>query len=75
MAERSDSEWPDGEPLFDGDVLMYDPTGELYCDPSDELELDEEQIAELLRRMEQARANPGVGVSWPEIKARLLGAG
>jgi putative addiction module component (TIGR02574 family) len=33
--------------------------------------LDDEQQAELARRLADARANPGVGRSWAEVKARL----
>ena len=38
------------------------------------LPLTEEQRAELDRRLADAEANPGVGTSWSEVKARLLGS-
>lgn len=36
--------------------------------------LTEPQRAELDRRLADARANPGVGTPWSEVKARLLGS-
>lgn len=36
--------------------------------------LTEEQQTELDRRLADADANPGVGMSWSEVKARLLGS-
>jgi putative addiction module component (TIGR02574 family) len=37
----------------------------------DEFELDAEQIAELERRLAEAKANPGSGIPWSEVKRRL----
>ena len=54
---------------------MSEPFGSEAADDElvyNEFGLDEEQRAELLRLAAEARANPGVGVSWPELKARLL---
>jgi putative addiction module component (TIGR02574 family) len=32
-------------------------------------ELNEEQMAELQRRVEDARANPNIGIPWEEVQA------
>ena len=36
-----------------------------------EIELSDEDRAELDRRLDEAEKNPGVGCSWEELKARL----
>lgn len=39
----------------------------------DDIPITPEQIAEVDRRLEEYRQNPGLGSSWEEVKARILG--
>ena len=39
----------------------------------DDIPITPEQIAEVDRRLEEYSQNPGLGSSWEEVKARILG--
>jgi putative addiction module component (TIGR02574 family) len=55
---------------------LVTPDWDDYVDDDDsadaEYELDEETIAELRRRSAEAKANPGSGIPWSEVKRKLL---
>lgn len=52
--------------------LVEDIWDSIAADP-DSLTLTEEQRQELDRRLADQEARPGVGRSWTDVKARLLG--
>ena len=59
-------------PIDDRIRLVQDVWGRLV-DQGYEPELTEEMKAELDRRVEEMDRNPGSGVPWEEVKARVLG--
>ncbi len=59
-------------PTDDRIRLVQDVWGRLV-DQGYEPELTEEMKAELDRRVEEMDRNPGSGVPWEEVKARVLG--
>ena len=54
--------------------LVEDIWDSIAAEP-DEVQLSDELREELDRRLADQAANPGVGRSWSEVKARLLGNG
>jgi len=59
-------------PIDDRLRLVQDVWDQL-ADQGYEPELTEEMKAELDRRIEEMDRNPGAGVPWEEVKARVLG--
>ena len=53
-------------------ILVTELWEDLASNPED-IPITPEQIAEVDRRLEEYRQNPGLGSSWEEIKARILG--
>ena len=53
-------------------TLVTELWEDLASNPED-IPITPEQIAEVDRRLEEYRQNPGLGSSWEEVKARILG--
>jgi putative addiction module component (TIGR02574 family) len=53
-------------------ILITELWEDLASKPED-IPITPEQIAEVERRLEEYRRNPGLGSSWEEVKARILG--
>ena len=53
-------------------ALVTELWEDLASKPED-IPITPEQIAEVDRRLEEYRQNPGLGSSWEEVKARILG--
>lgn len=53
-------------------TLVTELWEDLASRPED-IPITPEQIAEVDRRLEEYRQNPGLGSSWEEVKARILG--
>jgi putative addiction module component (TIGR02574 family) len=55
-------------------IQLVEDLWDSIAEDTDVLPLTAEQEAELDRRIADAEANPGIGRSWSEVKARLLGS-
>jgi putative addiction module component (TIGR02574 family) len=53
-------------------TLVTELWDDLASKPED-IPITPEQIAEVDRRLEEYRQNPGLGSSWEDVKARILG--
>jgi putative addiction module component (TIGR02574 family) len=53
-------------------TLVTELWEDLASNPKD-IPISLEQIAEVDRRLEEYRQNPGLGSSWEAVKARILG--
>ena len=53
-------------------ALVTELWDDLASNPED-IPITPEQIAEVDRRLEEYRKNPGIGSTWEEVKARILG--
>ncbi len=60
--------WP-----IDDRIRLVEDVWDRLVDQGYEPELTEEMKAELDRRVEEMDRNPGSGVPWEEVKARVLG--
>ena len=53
-------------------TLVTELWEDLASNPED-IPITPKQIAEVDRRLEEYRQNPGLGSSWEDVKARILG--
>jgi len=53
-------------------ILLVEEIWDSIAEENEAFELTEAQKSELNRRMESARANPGQGRTWNEIKAEFM---